>query len=108
MRFIIINILIILIVLTTFSACKEDEGLPREKIAQIFVDILIAEQTYQNDLDSLNIAVQSVYDKHGISKSIYDNEISKFASDEESWKEFFDSAKTYLDSLKTEGSNPDF
>lgn len=74
----------------------------------MYVDILIAEQTYQFDLDSLNSAVQNVYVIHGISKSTYDDEVNRLTADEGRWNEFFDLAQTYLDSLKTEGSDPDF
>lgn len=107
MRFLLNNILIVLFVLITFSNCKEEEGLPKQKIAHMYVDILIAEQTYQFDLDSLNSAVENVFVEHGISKEIYDGEVNKFNADEKQWKEFFDLAQTYLDSLKTKGRDPD-
>lgn len=108
MRFLIINILIILFVFISFSNCTEEEGLPKKKIAQMYVDILIAEQTYQFNSDSLNNAVQYVFEKHGLSKNIYDDEINRLTADEEKWKEFFDLAKSYLDSLKTDRRVPDF
>jgi hypothetical protein len=108
MRSLINNILIIIFILTSFTFCTKEEGLPKKKLAHMYVDILIADQTYQFNLDSLNIAVQNVYEKHGISKSIYDDEVSRLSADEETWNEFFDMAQTYLDSLKTEGSDPDF
>ena len=77
-------------------------------MAHVFVDILIAEQMYQHDLDSLNLVVQSVYEKYSITKEIYDNQINGFSSDAEQWEEFFDLAQSYLDSLKIKGSDAEF
>ena len=90
-----------------FWGCEQDDSPPAEKIAQMYVDILIAEQTYQFDEDSLGIAVEEVYLKHGITKDIYDDEIRKFETDEEKWNEFFAQAKSYLDSLKKLDQPPD-
>ena len=108
MRFLINNILIIIFVFTFFPNCTREESLPKKKIAQIYVDVLIAEQTYQFNSDSLNSAVQNVFEKHGVSKNIYDDEVNRLAADEENWSDFFKLAKTYLDSLKTESHDPDF
>ncbi len=106
MRTIIYFILIINFCLLLFQGCESREELPTEKLARLYVDILIAEQTYMYDSDSLQIVLDEVYSRHGITKIEYQNEISKFESDEERWDRFFESAKNYLDSLKSKGRPP--
>lgn len=106
MRPIIYYTRIIFIILLFFQGCESKEKLPADKLARIYVDILIAEQTYIYDADSLQIAVEQVYKNNGITKAEYEKGISKFKADEEKWEQFFEIAKNYLDSLKSEGSRP--
>lgn len=104
MRPLLRYIIPIIITLLSIYSCKKNESLPREKIARMYVDILIAEQTHQFNADSIFIAVDNVYEKYDISKDAYTEEISNLESNEEDWNDFFELAKTYLDSLKTEAS----
>jgi hypothetical protein len=97
----------ILLIAMLCSGCEQDKEPPKEKIARMYVDILIAEQTYMFDADSQSIAIDQVYVKYGISKENYAHEIRKFETDEEEWSEFFTLAENYLDSLKSMGHPPE-
>lgn len=65
------------------------------------MDIIVADETYKHDKDSLKMFTDSLYNFYKIPSEDYKNELEKFKFDEETWDEFFQLAESYLDSLKT-------
>ena len=65
------------------------------------MDIIVADETYKHDKDSLKMFTDSLYNFYKIPSDDYKNELEKFKFDEETWDEFFQLAESYLDSLKT-------
>ncbi|MEN8193382.1 MAG: hypothetical protein ABFS12_11240 [Bacteroidota bacterium] len=90
-----------LVVLTIFSlGCNEDQKIDKEQVAHLYVDILITNETYKHDKDSLNFITDSLYNYYDISQDQYKGEIEKFQFNEETWSDFFKLAEEYLDTLK--------
>ena len=79
--------------------CTENNLIEKETLAKAYVDILVVEEYYQN-IDSLRIEKEKVFQKYSIDQESYDLEIKSFSSNQESWDEFFKLANTYLDTLK--------
>lgn len=78
-----------------------EDKIPSQKdVASLYVDILVAEETYKTMSDSLQISLDSLYNYHAISDSQYLTAIKKYKFDEETWNEFFSLAEEYLDTLK--------
>jgi len=97
---IILNYLVILIILT--SGCNEEPKIEKEKVAHLYVDILIAGETYKHNSDSIKIITDSLYVYYKIPQDQYKNEIEKFQFSEETWDNFFKLAEEYLDTLKSQ------
>lgn len=69
-------------------------------MAHLYVDILVSEETYKHNKDSLKIVADSLYVYYQISAEEYKKEIEKFNFSKETWDEFFKLSEEYLDTLK--------
>ena len=92
-------LLLFLVSLFFITNCKENNLIEKETLAKAYVDILVVEEYYQN-IDSLKIEKEKVFQKYSIDQENYKLEIKSFSSNQESWDEFFKLANTYLDTLK--------
>ena len=96
------NKFIVLLVLLGMisTGCAPEEEYDKRKTAHLYVDILVAEETYKHNIDSLKIITDSLYSYYQISGEEYKRGIEKFNYSEETWDEFFKLAEEYLDTLK--------
>lgn len=94
MKYIFLSLVIFLI------SCDNKPQHSQNEVAQLYVDILVAEETYKRDIDSMNIAMDSLYKFHNISEEIYTSTLMDYKSKEDTWNNFFDLATKYLDTLK--------
>ena len=96
------NKFIVLLVLLAMisTGCAPEEEYDKRKTAHLYVDILVAEETYKHNIDSLKIITDSLYSYYQISGEEYKRGIEKFNYSEETWDEFFRLAEEYLDTLK--------
>ena len=95
------KILISFVVLTILiSACSKQKEYDKTKMAHLYVDILIAGESYKHNIDSLKIVTDSLYSYYQISDEEYKRGIEKFNYSEETWDEFFKLSEEYLDTLK--------
>ena len=88
--------------------CSISDSPSKEKIANLYVDILVVEETYKTDVDSMNILIDSLYNYYKIDKAQYLQALESFKYDEETWNEFFAYAEEYLDTLKTREGKGNF
>jgi len=94
MKYIILSLLVLLI------SCDSQSQPPQKEVAQLYVDILVVEETYKKDVEKMNVAVDSLYSKYGISENKYKSTLANYKFNEETWNKFFDLAEEYLDTLK--------
>lgn len=88
------------IMLILVSACGNGGGKPsQEKVAKVYVDLLIVKERYGSLTDSLDIHTANVFTKHGISEEEYLKTLASYKADEEKWDSLFSKANGYLDSL---------
>lgn len=90
----------IILFFSIITGCTSDKESNSTLLPQLYVDILIAQESYRHDSDSLKIITDSLYKHYQIPQDQYKREIEKFRFDEETWDEFFKLAEEYLDSLK--------
>jgi len=83
-----------------FIGCNSNNYSSDEQIAKLYVDILIAEETYKTNPDFMNAAIDSLYEYYDISKDEYKQALTNYKSDEKTWGSFFTTAEKYLDTLK--------
>ncbi len=96
------NILIFLVLSFILIGCDSEEKINKEKVAHLYVDLLIAQETYKYNVDSLKITTDSLYNEYQLTETQYKNTLEKFKYDEETWNEFFKIAEEYLDTLKAQ------
>jgi hypothetical protein len=90
----------LIIILVFLIGCNLASKPSSKEIASLYVDLLIAEEEYKTDSDSLIIVTDSLYQLYKISEDVYMSELESFKYNEETWTEFFKLAEDYLDSLK--------
>lgn len=94
-------ILLAVIFSLLFISCNEKEILPEEKFIQIYVDILIAEDTTSVNSVPRDSLRTIVLKKHNTTDIVYKNTIDFYNESAERWENFFDKAVVYVEELKT-------
>jgi hypothetical protein len=89
--------------LILFLSCNEEEKLPEEKFIQVYVDLLILQDSTRIQPISLDSMKTIVFTKHNITLEQYDATINYYYSYPEQWEAFFDKAILYAEKLKGEG-----
>lgn len=82
-------------------ACSDKKEIEVETLAQVYVDLLVVEDFYDNT-DSLQIKRNEVFVNYSTSEEIYDSTFKMFSYDKEKWDTFFKLANSYLDTLKSD------
>ena len=86
-------------ILILFSYCgNAEQEVEEEKLAMIYVDLLLVNERYGNLTDSLNYHQQKVFTKHQVDETAYISTLESYRVDEEKWDSFFVKANAYLDS----------
>lgn len=92
----------VLVFVIALISCDESRLVDEDVLAKSYVDLLIAEDHYENNTDSLAIRQNEIYEKYGIDKESYLYSFDKISKDPENWKSFNQLAQSYIDSLKSE------
>ncbi len=92
---------LVLFLLLCTIGCNDKKEVEIETLAQVYVDLLVAEDFYKNT-DSLEIKRTEIFEKYTVSEVEYDSTFKIFGYDKEKWEKFFELAVSYLDTLKSE------
>ena len=91
------------ITIILFQGCeKEVKVIPEEKFINVYVDLLILQDTTSTDSLSLDSLKSLVFKNHNVSTEEYDATIHYYNSEPKKWEEFFDKAINYIEALKKE------
>ncbi len=85
----------------------EDSNLPVEKVAKVYVDLLVAKELHRNNPDTIDVLEKEIFEKYSIDSAFYKTAIENFKDDKKKWDKFFAVAKNYLDSLRNELTKSD-
>ncbi|MFC2134777.1 hypothetical protein ACFLR4_01450 [Bacteroidota bacterium] len=91
----------VIILLFLFTSCDNIREVDQDTMVSVYVNIVIAEETYRDNLDSLSIVSGKVYDSFGVTEEEYTFTFNQHKEDKEYWDEFFNKSTIYLDSLKS-------
>lgn len=91
---------LILLSFLIFSFACSKEKIPEEVLAKVYVENLIANETFSSNADSLRVHKLSVFNKYKITEKEFDAELEKYSDDKAKWEEFFKKANDYLNDLK--------
>ena len=93
----------IILFTTLFNiACEKKSPIPEEKFIEVYVDLLIVQDTTRTDSLSLDSLQSIVFTKHNITTKAYDETISYYNSEPKRWEEFFNKAIAYAEELRNE------
>lgn len=67
---------------------------------KVYVENIIAAETYSANADSLRIHKESIFNKYKITKKDFEAELEKYSDDKVKWADFFKKANDYLNDLK--------
>ncbi|MEW5843710.1 MAG: DUF4296 domain-containing protein [Bacteroidota bacterium] len=84
-----------------FSYCSQKKY-PRDLLAKIYVENLVAEGKYDFNPDSLRFYQQKVFAKYKITQDQFKSALKSYQDDPKEWDGFFKRAKVMLDSLKAQ------
>ena len=73
-----------------------------DDIAHVYVNVLVAEEEFKSNADSLKILIDKIYKDYDIDEKIYLTALENYKYDEATWDEFFVIAENYLDTLKSQ------
>ncbi|MBN2570634.1 MAG: hypothetical protein JXA68_00785 [Ignavibacteriales bacterium] len=93
MKIYFLNIFLILILLIS-SNCSDSKS-DYENLAKVYVDLLVVQELYLYQTDSLEIKRQEIFSKYSIKEEDYLKALEQIP-DEESWDKFFNYANEYL------------
>ena len=82
-----------------FFSCKDEPPIPDNKFIQVYVDILVAQDTTTVIPYSIDSLRKDVLAKNNISSAQYDSMINYYNARPEKWNTFFDSITVYVDRL---------
>ena len=91
-------LLVLLFALFCFACGREKTS--EEVLVKVYVENVIADQTFTKNSDSLRLKKEAVFKKYGITEQEFESELGKYSQDKERWASFFKKANTYLDDLK--------
>ena len=80
-------------------SCDDNSHIEPEKLAHIYVDLLVVEDYYSNS-DSLTVKRNEFFEKYKVKEENYDSTFKYFKYNQKEWDYFFELANSYLDSLK--------
>ena len=90
-----------LVLLVLFAGCEKKEILPEEKFIEVYVDILVAEDTTAQKSFSSDSLKTIVLSKHNTTEIVYQNTIDYYNESPDRWEKFFDEVVTYVEKLKS-------
>lgn len=83
------------------SGCSEKKNiLPEEKFIEVYVDLLIHEDTLSYKKLPLDSIKTIVFKKHQITARQYSSTLDEYNLSPEKWEEFFDKVLAYAEKLK--------
>jgi len=96
------HLLLLLLLITIVVNCTEEKLIPENKLIDIYVDILITQDTVSAKNISTDSIKTLVLAKYDVSDSLYNRTIQYYNQNPERWEKFFDRAIKYLEKLKAQ------
>ena len=92
------SILILLLIILGFGCGAKKVS--EEVLVKVYVENVIADETFLRNPDSLGIRKKEILGKYGIYEKDFEDELGKYSQDKERWADFFKKANSYLSDLK--------
>ncbi|MFH1042659.1 MAG: DUF4296 domain-containing protein [bacterium] len=90
-------------------ACNRPSQVNKTTMSKVYVDVMVAQETYLPDFKLLKKEKSKIFKKYNITEKDYNYTLSEYGTNEEEWDELFKNSLAYLDTLRkhnlTESSN---
>ena len=105
MQFLNIKFTLFIVSSLLLSGCDKAPPTPDEKFLELYVDLLIIQDTTTTTNFSLDSVKTLVLNRYNVSLDQYDAMLKYYNSSPERWIVFFDSATVYAERLRLEAEN---
>jgi hypothetical protein len=95
------NITIICLLIVFIFSCSKDDIIPEDKFINIYIDILVAQDTLTDNSISNDSLKTLILQKYNITDSIYTNTIEYYNNNPDKWERIFEDAIKQVEELKT-------
>jgi hypothetical protein len=95
------NITIICLLIVFIFSCSKDDIIPEDKFINIYIDILVAQDTLTDNSISNDSLKTLILQKYNITDSIYTNTIEYYNNNPDKWGRIFEDAIKQVEELKT-------
>ena len=92
--------LYITICVVLLFACNGPSKIDKSTMGKVYVEILVAQETYLPDFKLLQKEKAKIFSKYKISEADYKYTLSEYGTSEEEWAEMFKNSLAYLDTLR--------
>ena len=92
--------LTIISILALFNSCKNKNEIKKEKLANIYVEVLISQEKNKNDFAKADSIKKVIYKKYGVSSEQYQSTLESYGSDQKKWDDFFKLVNERIEELQ--------
>jgi hypothetical protein len=93
------NIVIIFFFTLFILSCSKDDILPEDKFVDIYIDILVAQDTLSDSSISNDSLKTLILKKHNVTDSVFIKTIEYYNYNSDKWEKFFDDAIKQVEEL---------
>lgn len=93
------SFLFTLVIFIVFSGCNKQDSVDKNKLADVYISVLFAEDSLSFAPDSLMKVKNNIFQKNEISEKEYLSILDSFKDDKTEWASFFDLVTAKLDSM---------
>ena len=94
------NISIIFLLTVFIFGCSKDDILPEEKFRNIYIDILVTQDTLTDNSISTDSLKTLILQKYNVSDSIYTKTLEYYNTNPDKWEKFFEDAIKQVQEMK--------
>ena len=94
------NITIIFLLTVFIFSCSKDDILPENKFINIYIDILVAQDTLSDSSISNDSLKTLILEKYNVTDSVFTKTIEYYNYNPDKWEKFFEDAIKRVEELK--------
>ncbi len=94
------NITIIFLLTVFIFSCSKDDILPENKFINIYIDILVAQDTLSDSSISNDSLKTLILEKYNVTDSVFTKTIEYYNYNPDKWEKFFEDAIRRVEELK--------
>jgi Domain of unknown function (DUF4296) len=94
------NITIIFLLSVSIFSCSKDDIIPEDKFINIYIDILVAQDTLTDNSISNDSLKTLILQEYNVTNSMYTKTVEYYNSNPDKWEKFFEDVIKQVEKLK--------